>query len=101
MRGVVRACVDATWFFQVSAEIAGGRFLLNDGFFAAGVLGIVGQDFKWMEIDVAVGAIARTEAAADAPVLDDHFEGIAAANRSDGAADHPQRIAALAAGGGG
>src|SRR5229473_2641777 len=97
MRCVVRACVYATRLFQVRTEVAGGRLLLDDGFFAAGVLGIVREHFEGMQVDVAVGAIARTEAAADAPVLDDHLEGIATANGPDGAADHAEGIAALAA----
>jgi hypothetical protein len=95
--GVVRAGVNATWFFQVRAQIARGRFLLDDSFLAAGVLWIVREHFEWMEIDVAIRAIARAQAAADAPVLDDHFEGIAAANGADRAADHAERVAALAA----
>src|SRR2546430_15554095 len=41
--------------------------------------------------------IAGAEAAADAPILDDHFERIAAANRTDRVADHTKRIAALPA----
>src|SRR5258708_28108333 len=98
MRRVVRARVDAARFFQVRAEIAGGRFLLDDGFFSAGVLGIVSEHFEWMQVDVAVGAIARAEAAPDAPVFDNDFNGIAAADGADGAADHADRVAALAAG---
>ncbi len=74
MRRVVRARVNATWFFQVRAEIARCGFLLNDGFFAASVLGIVGHHFERKQIDVAVGAIARTKASANAPILDDHLE---------------------------
>src|SRR5882757_1149041 len=100
VRGVVRARVDATRFFQVRAEVAGGRFLLDDGFLTAGVFGVVGEHFERMEIDVAVGAVASAEAAADAPILDDYFEGIAAADGADGTADHAKRIAALSAGGG-
>src|SRR5258707_1063497 len=98
MRCVVRARVDAARFFQVRAEIAGGCFLLDDGFFPAGVLGIVREHLERVQVDVAVGAIARAEAAPDAPVFDNDFKGIAAADGADGAADHAERVAALAAG---
>jgi hypothetical protein len=74
MRGVVRAGVDAAWFFQVRAQIARSCFLFNDCFFASGALGIVNHHFEWMQIDVAVRTILRAEAAPDAPVFDDDFE---------------------------
>src|SRR5215467_3768496 len=50
-----------------------------------------------MQIDIAVGAIARAEPAADAPILDDDLKRIAAANRADRAADHAEGVATLAA----
>src|SRR5690348_6083302 len=50
-----------------------------------------------MQIDIAIGTIARAEAAADAPILDDDFERIAAANRTNRAAHHAEGISALAA----
>ncbi len=100
MRGVVRAGVNATRFFQVRAEVAGSCFLLDDGFFASGARGIVNHHFERMQIDVAVRTILRAKAAPDAPILDDDFERIAPANRANGAADHAQRVAALAATGG-
>src|SRR5580704_3509315 len=52
-----------------------------------------------MEIDIAVRALLGAQAAADTPVLDYYFQRIAPANRSHRAADHAQRIQALAAGG--
>src|SRR6516225_10397175 len=82
------------------AEIAGSCFLLDDGFLAAGIFLIVRQHFERMQIDIAVRAIARAETAADAPILDDDFERIAAANRSDRATNHAKRVAALSATGG-
>ena len=100
MGGVVRASIDATGFFQIGAEIATGGFLFDGGFFAAGVIGIVGHDFEWMKVDVAVRAIARAETAANAPIFDDDFERVASANGADGTTDHAERIAALAAAGG-
>ena len=100
MRGVVRASIDATGLFQVRAQIARSRFLLDDSFFAAGSLRIVDHHFERVQIDIAVGAILRAKAAADAPILDDDFERIAPSNRADGTADHAKWIAALAAAGG-
>jgi hypothetical protein len=97
MRGVVRTGVDAAGFFEVSAEIARRCFLLDDCFLAAGPLGIVGHHLEGMKIDVAVGTVTRAKTAADTPVFDDDFERITAANRAYWAANHAQRIAALAA----
>ena len=97
MRGVVRAGVDAAGFFEVCAEVARSGFLLDGGFFAAGMLGIFGQDLEGMKIDVAVRTVARAKAAADAPIFDDDFQRIAAANGADGAANHAEWVAALAA----
>ena len=68
MRGIVWARVNAAWFFRVCAEIAGSGFLLDDRFLAARVFGVVRQHFKRMQIDVAVGTIARAGATADAPI---------------------------------
>src|SRR5215470_14833221 len=98
VRSVVRAGVDTTWLFQVRAKVAGSGFLLDHGFLATRTFRIVGEDFEWVQVDIAVGAITRAQAAADAPVLDDDFQRIAAANGTDGTADHAERIAALAAG---
>src|SRR5713226_8433868 len=100
MRGVVRASIDATGLFQVRAQIARSRFLLDDSFFAAGSLRIVDHHFERVQIDIAVGAILSAKAAPDAPILDDDFERIAPSNRADGTAHHAKRIAALAAAGG-
>src|SRR5437870_4343588 len=69
VRGVVRAGVDAAWFFQVRAQIAGSCFLLDDCLFTAGPLWIVNHHFEGVQIDVAVGTILRAKAATDAPVL--------------------------------
>src|SRR5260370_5740330 len=95
--GIVRASVDAAWFFQMRAEIARSSFLLDGRLLAPGPLRIVNHHFEWMQIDVAVGAILRAEAAADAPILDDDFERISPSNRADRAADHAERVAALTA----
>src|SRR6266852_1845388 len=97
MRGVVRAGVNAAWFFQVRAKIARRRFLLDGRLLAPGPLRIVDHHFKWMQIDIAVGTILRAEAAADTPVLDDNFERVSPSNRANRAADHAERVAALPA----
>src|SRR5215472_18210836 len=83
MRSVVGAGVNTAWLFQVRAEIARRGFLLNDRFLAAGIFQVVRQHFEGMQIDIAVRTIARAKPAADAPILDDNLEGIAAANRAD------------------
>ena len=100
VRGIVRAGVDAAWFFQVRAEIARSSFLLDHRLLAASSFRIVNHHFEWVQIDVAVRTILRAEAAADAPILDDDFERITPANRTHGAADHAQWVAALTATGG-
>ena len=100
MRGVVRASINTAWFLQMRAEVAGSGFLLDDGLFAADFFRIICKHFKGMQVDIAVGAIARAEPAADAPIFDNDFERIAAANRSNRATNHAKRVAALAATGG-
>src|SRR6267142_1799048 len=96
----MRTRVHAARLFQVCAQIARRSFLLDSCLLAARALRIVDHHFERMQVDVAVGTIPRTEAAADAPILDDDFERIAPSNRADGAADHAERIAALPATGG-
>ena len=61
------------------------------------MIGIFGQDFEWMQVDISIRTIARAEPTADAPIFDDDFQRIAPANRADRAADHAEGIAALAA----
>src|SRR5208282_1185042 len=61
------------------------------------MLGIIRHHFKWMKVNVAVGAILGAESAADAPIFDYNLKRIAAANRAHRAADHAERILALAA----
>src|ERR1700730_11974554 len=97
MGGVVGAGIDAAGFLQMRAEVAGRGLLFDDGLFMAGMFGIFGDYFKWVEIDVAVRAIARAQAAPDAPVFDDDFQGIAATDGADRTADHAERVATLAA----
>src|ERR1700693_1261285 len=100
MSCVVRACVNTTGLGQIGAQVAGSGFLFSDCLGAAGSVGIFIQYLERMQIDMAVRAVARAQAAADAPILDDDFERIAAANRTHRTADHAQRIATLPATGG-
>ena len=74
--------------------------MFYDRFGAAGMIGIFIHHLKWMQINIAVRTIPRAQATTDAPILDDDFERIAAANGADRAAHHAQGIAALAATGG-
>src|SRR5258708_16510668 len=96
MRSVVRTSVDTTGLFQVRAQIARSRFLLDDRFFATCALRIVDQNFKWVQIDIAVGPILRAEAAADTPILDDDLKRIPPSIRADRTANHTHRIPPLA-----
>src|SRR5450432_3069750 len=73
MSGVVRTGVDATGLFQIGAQIARGGFLFHDGFAAAGMVRVFVHDLERMQIDIAVGAISRAQAATDTPVFDDDF----------------------------
>ncbi len=100
MRRVVRACVHATWFGMVVAQVARRCFRARRRNLASGMRGIVEFDRERMQVDISVGAVVGAEAAADAPVLDDDFERVATADRADGASDHAERIAALTAGSG-
>ena len=98
MGGVVRAGIDATGLGVIGAKIARRGFLLYDRSRASRRFRIGQIHGERMHVDVSVGAIVGAQAASDAPVLNDDFQRIAPANRADRAADHAQRVAALAAG---
>src|SRR6202162_3363523 len=100
MSCVVRACVNTTGLGQIGAQVAGSGFLFYDCLGAAGTIGIFIQYLERMQIDIAVRAVARAQAAADAPILDDDFERIAAANGADRAAHPAEGVAALPTTGG-
>src|SRR5579859_4902838 len=80
MRGVMGTGIDTAGFGMILAKVAGGRLFLHHGFFLAGMLVVIGLGRKGMQVDIAVRAIFRAQAAADAPVFDDDLERIAAAN---------------------
>src|SRR6202035_5959489 len=98
MRRIVRARVDAAGFRLLGAKITGGCLLLDNGLFVPWIFVIVGLRGKRMQIDVSVWAIFCAQAAADAPVFNNDLERVAPADRSDGAAHHAERVAALPAG---
>jgi hypothetical protein len=93
MRGIVGASVNATWLFLVMAQIARSGFA--NLALARGVVTV-----KFVDRNVAVWAICGAEPATYAPILDDDFERVTAANRTDRAADHTERVSALPARGG-
>jgi len=98
--GVVRAGIDATRLGMVVAQITGSSFDTDSGHFVSGMAGVIKFGGKGMKIDISVRTISGAEAAAYAPVFDDDLEGIAAADGTNGASDHAERIAALATGSG-
>ena len=97
MGSVVRTGVDATRLSMIVAEVAGRGLDAGAGDFSARVCRIVEFDRERMQVDVAVRTVVGAEAASNAPILDDYFEGVPAADGADGASDHAQRIAALPA----
>jgi hypothetical protein len=98
MGRIVRACVDATGFRLLSAKITGGCLLLDNCLLVSRIFMIVGLSVERMHIDIPVRTISRAQTTADAPVFNDHLERVAPADRSDGAAHHAERVAALPAG---
>ena len=74
MRGVMRAGVNATRFGVIVAEITGGCLQTSASNFPSGMIGIIEFDREWMQVDISVGAVIRTETAPNAPILDDDFE---------------------------
>ena len=88
MRGIVRTRVNAAGLGMIVAEVAGRSLDAGAGDFPARVCGIVEFDWERMQVDVAVRAVVGAKAAANAPILDDDFERVAAADRPDRASDH-------------
>src|SRR5580692_8867356 len=97
---VVRTSVHAAWLRKIGTKVARRRLLLDRGFFLALFVGQIRRYVERVHVDIAVRAIFSAETAADAPIFDNYFQRIPAANRSHGAADHAKRIEALAAGSG-
>jgi hypothetical protein len=82
------------------AEITGSSLYSHAGDFSARMCWIVNLDRKGMQIDVSVRAVVRTQTASNAPILDNHFQRISAADRSHWAPHHAQWVATLPARGG-
>jgi hypothetical protein len=97
---VVRTSINAAWLRKVGTKIARRRLLLDHRFLPALRIGQIRGYVETMHVDIAVGAILSAEAAANAPIFDNHFQRIPAADRAHGATDHAKRIEALAAGSG-
>src|SRR5690348_15394435 len=79
MRGVVRTGIYTARLSVLRAEVAGRGFLARHHRSLAGRAWIIDRHFERMQRDVAVGAVFRTQTAADAPVFDDDFERLLAA----------------------
>ena len=92
MCGIVWTGIDTAGLGMVIAKVA------RSGFLDRGLLASAsGRSRELMQIDIAVWAIIRAQSTAYAPIFNNHFKRIAAANRSHRATDHAQRIATLAA----
>ena len=100
MRRIVRARINTAGFGMVMTEIAGRGLHPHAGDLASRMRRVVEVDRKWMQVDVAIGTVVGAQAATDAPVLDDDFQGVAAADGTDRATNHAEWISTLAAGSG-
>jgi hypothetical protein len=98
MRRIVRTGIDATRLGILGTQIARSSFLLHHRLFVAGRCRIFRHHVKRMNVDISIGAILGAQPTSNAPILDNHFERIAAANGAHRATDHTQWIQALAAG---
>src|ERR1019366_2353093 len=96
MRRVMRAGVYAAGLGLIAAEVAGRGLLLRHLGALAGRSGL--RHLERMDRDVAVRTIIGAQAAADTPVFDNDFERLPPPDGAYWAADHAQRVAALAAG---
>src|SRR5580704_17187990 len=95
---VVRTSVHAAWLRKIGTKVARRRLLLDRGFFLALFVGQIRRYVERVHVDIAVRAIFSAETAADAPIFDNYFQRIPAANRSHRATDHAERVEALPAG---
>ncbi len=97
MRGIVRASVHTTRFRVIQAQVTRRSFDLHSRHSSARVVWIVHLHWEWVHIDVPIRTIVGALAAANAPILNDHFERVSTANRTDGTADHAKRVTTLPA----
>ena len=100
MRRIVRTGINATGFLMVMTQIARSCFYTRAGDLAAWHYGVIEFHWERMQVDIAVRTIAGAKAATDTPVFNDDLQRVPPPDRAHRAADHAQRISALAAGGG-
>jgi len=74
MRRVMRAGINTAGFRVVMTKIAGRGLHTHAGDPPPRMCRVVKLYRKWMQVDVAIGAVVGAQAAPDAPVLDDDFE---------------------------
>jgi hypothetical protein len=96
--GIVRTSVDATGFGMVVTEIARRSLHADASDFLAGMRWIVEFGREGVQIDISIRTISRAQTAANAPVLDNHFESVAAPDGAHRASNHAEGIATLATG---
>src|SRR5258708_38578624 len=97
MRRIMWTSVHTTRLLMIVAEVAGSRFLSGTSNHAPRMVRIVEFDREGMQVDIPVGTIVGAQPAADTPIFNDYFQSVPPPDRTDGAANHAQRIAALAA----
>jgi hypothetical protein len=93
----MRTGIDAARFFLIETQIAGGRFSSHLRNLSSRIQKIFHLHIERMHVDIAVGTVIRTESAADAPVFNDDFKIVTAADGAYRAADHAERFSAVAA----
>ena len=86
--------------YVVMTQITGGRFHPHARDLVSGMREVIKLGGKWMQIDISVGTVVGAQTAANAPVFNDDFQRVAAADGADRASHHAKRIATLPAGSG-
>jgi hypothetical protein len=85
---VMRARINTTRLLQMRAQIARRGLLLNHSLLSPRPLQVLHHHIEWMQIDISIRTIPRAQAATDAPILNNDFQRIPAANRAHGTAHH-------------
>ena len=98
MGSVMGTSIHAARLLLVETEIAGGCLGVDFRDFLSRMHKIIYLHIKRMHVDVAIRAGVGTETAADTPILNDNLQTVTSADGTYGAADHAQRIFAVAAG---
>src|SRR5579884_130739 len=97
---IVRTSINAARLFLVGAEITGRGLGANFSDFAAGLREVIDCNLERMHVDVSIRTVIRAETATDAPVFNDDFQAVAAANRSHWASHHAQWVLTVTTRGG-